>query len=281
MIQFLIEHYPTKGKMWCVKEMGLKENQVRSKASKLGLRQDRSSEFFKDWQSRAAESKVGKERPGQAEVMRRAIVDKGLHVPGEEARKAMSIRTKQWISVYGHPKGMQGLVHSEESRALMSSSGKKRWANMSEEEKDAHSKRSSLSGQKAAKNRESASWKSGWREIGGVRKYFRSRWEANYARYLELLKTRSLLVSWEHEPETFWFDGIKRGCMSYLPDFRIIQADGDVAYHEVKGWMDDRSKTKIKRMAKYFPDVKLVVIDSVAYKALEKSFSGLVDGWEL
>jgi len=119
-----------------------------------------------------------------------------------------------------------------------------------------------------------------WRTIGGVRKHFRSKWEANYAHYLEWLRTLGKLLKWEHEPETFWFSGIRRGCVSYLPDFRVTQADGGVEYHEVKGFMDSRSKTKIKRMAKYHPTVKLVVIDSKAYKALRRSVGAIVPGWE-
>lgn len=123
-------------------------------------------------------------------------------------------------------------------------------------------------------------WKAAWREIGGQRNYFRSAWEANYARYLEWLKGRGLIVSWKHEPETFWFEAIKRGCRSYLPDFVVVERDGSFVYHEVKGWMDDRSKTKIKRMAKYHPAVKLIVIDSKNYKAIAKTVSRMIPGWE-
>lgn len=123
-------------------------------------------------------------------------------------------------------------------------------------------------------------WKQGWREIGGIRKYYRSRWEANYARYLQFLKERKEITSWEHEPETFWFNGIKRGCVSYLPDFKVILNDGESEYHEVKGYMDSKSKTKIKRMAKYHPKVKLVVIDRKVYQSLEKSLHGFIKDWE-
>jgi len=128
--------------------------------------------------------------------------------------------------------------------------------------------------------RSNATWKSGWREIGGVRKYYRSRWEANYARYLQFLKEQGKISEWKHEPKTFWFESIKRGCRSYLPDFWVKETNGQEAYHEVKGWMDDRSKTKIKRMKKYHPEVKLIVIDSKGYKALAKTCSVVVKGWE-
>jgi hypothetical protein len=125
-----------------------------------------------------------------------------------------------------------------------------------------------------------ASWKAGWREIGGIRKYYRSRWEANYARYLQWLKSKGQIADWKHEPTTFWFEGIKRGTRSYLPDFWVQENSGSEAYHEVKGWMDDKSKTKIKRMAKYHPGVKLIVIDSKLYKAIAKDVIAFIPDWE-
>jgi hypothetical protein len=129
-------------------------------------------------------------------------------------------------------------------------------------------------------NRANASWGCAWREIGGYPKYYRSKWEANYARYLQWLLEKGEIKEWKHEPETFWFEGIKRGCLSYLPDFRVVENNGAVVYHEVKGWMDARSKTKIKRMAKYHPDVKLIVIDSKGYASLKKTMQPIINDWE-
>ena len=123
------------------------------------------------------------------------------------------------------------------------------------------------------------SWAAGWRTIGGVEKYFRSRWEANYARFLEFQKSQGLVLSWQHEPETFWFDKVKRGCVSYLPDFKVTLQSGAIEFHEVKGWMDDKSKTKIKRMAKYHPEIKLVIKDSVWFKA-NSNLKGIIHDWE-
>lgn len=124
-----------------------------------------------------------------------------------------------------------------------------------------------------------ASCKRGWAEIGGKKIFFRSSWEENYAHYLQWLKGLGEIQDWDHEPDTFWFDAIKRGVRSYLPDFKVITAKGETEYHEVKGWMDSKSKTKIKRMAKYHPLVKMVIIDSNRYKALERTVSGLVPSW--
>lgn len=121
--------------------------------------------------------------------------------------------------------------------------------------------------------------KQGWREVGGRRIFFRSTWEANYGRYLEFLKTHKEISSWEHEPDTFWFDDIKRGVRSYLPDFSVTNKNSQLEYHEVKGYMDSRSKTKIKRMRIYYPDIKLVIIDSTWFKK-NSILSGIVPGWE-
>jgi hypothetical protein len=155
------------------------------------------------------------------------------------------------------------------------------WVNMSDETRDEFSRRAAINARNiSVTNRDAASWKAGWREIGGKRNYYRSRWEANYARYLQWLQDRGEIIGWEHEPETFWFDGIKRGCVSYLPDFRVIERNGTVEYHEVKGWMDERSLTKIRRMAKYHPAVVLIVIDAPQYRAIARDAAVLIDGWE-
>ncbi len=122
--------------------------------------------------------------------------------------------------------------------------------------------------------------KSGWRTIGGKRNYYRSGWEANYARFLEWQKSRDDILDWEHEHETFWFDGIRRGTNSYLPDFHVWLPGCNLEIHEVKGYMDAKSKTKIKRMAKYHPTVKLVVIDAKQYRKIASIFSKVVPGWE-
>lgn len=123
-------------------------------------------------------------------------------------------------------------------------------------------------------------WKQSWREIGGVSIYCRSRWEANYARYLHYLKESNRIKNWEHEPKTFWFEGLKRGCVSYLPDFKVTNLDDSHEWHEVKGWYDDRSKTKIKRFKKYFPKEKLVLIDSDWFAKNRVNLSFIIKDWE-
>lgn len=200
----------------------------------------------------------------------------------DRMRKEVSLRAKKHIEENGHNRGALGMKHTQETKDALSKSSLKMWESFSEDRRSeiimkqikVRHKNGTLYKEKKA------SWKSGWRNIGGKDKYYRSRWEANYARYLEWLKQNGEIKEWEHEPETFWFENIKRGTRSYLPDFRVKEKNGDIEYHEVKGWMDDRSKTKIKRMAKYYPDVKLIIIQKKEYDEIKNKMSRLIDGWE-
>ena len=84
--------------------------------------------------------------------------------------------------------------------------------------------------------------------------------ELGYARKLEMLKSTGAIKDFEHEPRVFWFLEIKRGIRCYLPDFRVDNLDGSSHWVEVKGYMDAKSKTKINRFRKYYPEEKLVVV---------------------
>lgn len=119
-----------------------------------------------------------------------------------------------------------------------------------------------------------------WVTLGGKKIYCRSLWESNYARYLQWQKDRGDILEWEHEPETFWFTGIKRGVMSYLPDFKVFLKDGSHEWHEVKGWMDKRSATKLKRMAKYHPSETVKVFGGDWFKSSGRTLAAIIPGWE-
>lgn len=116
--------------------------------------------------------------------------------------------------------------------------------------------------------------------IGGVTFFARSPWEANIACYFESLRVGKEILRWEHEPDTFWFNSIKRGVRSYLPDFKITRNNGSVYYVEVKGYMDSKSLTKLKRMKKYHPGVEVQLIDKDRYKEIKKS-AKFIKGWGL
>lgn len=123
-------------------------------------------------------------------------------------------------------------------------------------------------------------WKPCWREISGKRFYARSLWEANYAFYLEFLKRQNLILDWEHEPKTFWFEAIRRGVRSYLPDFAVLSMGNEIEYHEVKGYMDCKSNTKLKRMAKYYPETKVILIRKKEYNEIKNKLAPMIFGWD-
>ena len=115
--------------------------------------------------------------------------------------------------------------------------------------------------------------------------YFRSSWEFYYAIFLEKLRQEGKIINFRHEPKCFWFEGIKRGVRSYLPDFCVLHLNHTEEWAEVKGFYDSRSKTKMKRMAKYYPDVKIRIVGSdwfkqnlKACKALEPLMSKKIEG---
>lgn len=209
------------------------------------------------------------------------LTDKNCSVaPGLAESNGDAVR--KWHSDNVHPKGMLGKHHSESTKKRLSEKSSEYFANETVDQKSDRVERGlrtrEANGTLYNQTRKT-SWKSGWRTIGGQRCYFRSRWEANYARFLQSLKDDSRIDQWEHEPETFWFEGVKQGVRSYLPDFRVI--DGPTIYYvEVKGWMDSKSKMKLKRMKEYHPKIVLQLVDSKAYRSLEKTAKHTVDGWE-
>lgn len=124
-----------------------------------------------------------------------------------------------------------------------------------------------------------APWKQDWAEIGGKRCFFRSRWEYRYALYLELMKTHGHITDWEHEPFTFYFQGIKRGTNNYKPDYRVTFPSGKIEWFEVKGYETSKDRTKYKRMAKYHPEVVLRVIGKDWFATNGKTLKNIIKGW--
>lgn len=106
----------------------------------------------------------------------------------------------------------------------------------------------------------------GWKTIGEREIYFRSNWEVKFASYLQALKEQNQIKEWEHEPETFWFEKIKRGVRSYMPDFKVTRMDDTCYWVEVKGYMDRKSQTKIKRFRLYYPKEQLVIVNEEWFK---------------
>jgi hypothetical protein len=244
------------------KSMGRGRMSVALKASELGL------------------CNKGRVKRGGRKDHRKYKGDKAL------LHKALSDHSKRMIAERGHTRGMLGKHHSIDTKKILSAKSQFAQMRTTEEERE----------RRRAKRRETNMARYGTyapqmkssnpysRARGGKRedldnRYFRSSWEANYARYLNLLVLQGKILRWEYEPETFYFPNVKRGALSYTPDFRLYELDGSIVYHEVKGWMDTKSKTKLRRMKQHFPNIKIVIIDAEQYKSVSQ-FAGLITGWE-
>jgi hypothetical protein len=101
---------------------------------------------------------------------------------------------------------------------------------------------------------------------------FRSRWELNYSHFLDFLG-----IAWRYEPQRYYFPGVRRGpAASYLPDF--VLATGEI--HEVKGYLDKVSAARLRRMGRYYPDVKVIVVDRRFFRDVErKRLCRVIPGW--
>lgn len=297
----IVEAYGRHKSVWRTgEELGMSGQSVHSRLVKINGGNLKPPEFTPEQEERIREVYASGIRKGDGKLQ--ALADElgktknnvcrwagrhGLSNPNcgstPELIAAQGKRVAEWIKKNGHPRGALGMKHTDRAKAIM---GWKSWLasqNRTESERAEMNMKiikTRVANGKGVVPRPNASWKCGWRTIGGIRKYYRSRWEANYARYLQMLLENGDFSKWEHEPETFWFEGIKRGSVSYLPDFRVTRNDGTVYYVEVKGWMDKRSKTKLKRMKKYHPEVEIELVDSKRYQALARTAGKVVPGWE-
>lgn len=203
------------------------------------------------------------------------------------ARKVLesSARAKAMIARNGHPRGALGMKHTDKTKGIISMKASRMWADPSSKvNTDEHRQKLSDRCVQMTIDREKPV---GYTRCAGGKRadlndtYFRSSWEANYARYLNFLKGKGEIHDWEFECTTFVFETIKRGTRTYTPDFRVWLTAERAEWHEVKGWMDPKSKTRMARMARYFPTEKIVVIDATWFKsAVRTGLPSMLPGWE-
>ena len=119
-------------------------------------------------------------------------------------------------------------------------------------------------------------------DLGG--QYFRSAWEANYARYLNWRIANGERLRWEYEPEciVFRFPVKPSKNSTYRGDFAVWVGDSEVPeIHEPKGFMDQDSKIKLRRMQKFFPEAYalLRVIGRPEMRRIAE-YRSLIPHWE-
>lgn len=204
----------------------------------------------------------------------------------EDSIERISVNAIKRIGDKGHPKGMLGKNHTAETKLQIGIKFKEMWADPnsivnSEVHRQMISDRSSKFMNSKTNEQSSNDYsrvRSGHIQIGDRDFFVRSSWEANIAAYYEFQKVNGLIIEWEYESVTFWFEAIRRGVRSYKPDFKITKADNSIYFTEVKGWMDPKSKTKLSRMAKYHPQVIIDLIDERRYKEICK-VKNLIPFW--
>jgi hypothetical protein len=109
--------------------------------------------------------------------------------------------------------------------------------------------------------------KSGYRPDLGMN--VRSNWEANFARILNAYN-----IQFSFEPVVFSFP-IKKGTKSYTPDFYIDKLSEWV---ELKGYLDDKSKIKLKRFKRYYEeDFNNLTFIISKYSREAKSFASEIE----
>jgi hypothetical protein len=202
-----------------------------------------------------------------------------------ERRAATGARVKQMWAEQAHPRGALGMKHAPAVLSVISAKSKAAWqapGSSHRTEKATQGRSDNTMRQMLTRpaEKQHSRGKGGRRADLGDR-YFRSSWEANYARWLNLLVQQGNIVGWTYEPETFIFHTIKRGCRTYTPDFRIELNGGGHEWHEVKGWMDPKSKTRLDRMARHYPEERVIVIGADWFRdANRKGLGRLLTGWE-
>jgi hypothetical protein len=122
-----------------------------------------------------------------------------------------------------------------------------------------------LNGKFCSKNFKSA----GYRE--DIDLFVRSKWEANVVRIL-----KSFDRKFEYESKNSRF---KTSLGTLILDLYLPE---DNVWIEVKGYLYNKSKNKMKEFVKLYPDVakNTYVIDSESYKMLAEEFSDKIIGWE-
>jgi hypothetical protein len=191
-------------------------------------------------------------------------------------------RTKKWLHS-PHPKGFTGGSHTSEARAAIGEKARAAWKRpgfYTEAHRQQRSDRvSKLHAEGKFRNAYSRGSAGRADDLGDT--FYRSSWERNYARYLNFLKGRGDIYHWLFEADTFWFEAIRRGVRSFKPDFKIwSRPDSEPYYVEIKGWMDKKSETKLRRMKKYHPRTRVDLVDQKQYAALAQTVGRLLPNWE-
>ncbi len=97
-------------------------------------------------------------------------------------------------------------------------------------------------------------------EVGGKDCRFRSKLEYRWAQYLEILTLAGHKNDWFFEERTFDFKNQK--IERYLPDFTVVDTEGNLEVHECKGFLQKYDLDRLKGLFEEYPEVKVTIIFS-------------------
>ena len=186
----------------------------------------------------------------------------------------------KWVA-NTHPRGALGMKHTEQTKQKIAQQTKERMLDPDTKEKSISAMHCGRAEQIKSGGLSNNTYTRG---RGGKRNdlnemYFRSSWEANYARVLNQMILEGKIVSWLYEPKVFDIS-TNNLQMVYIPDFLLEFPDGKKEWHEVKGWLTEKSKIKLTQFAGLYPDEILILIDSKAYQVIAKQYKNNLLGWE-
>ena len=142
---------------------------------------------------------------------------------------------------------------------------------------------------------EARKWKGkGGRRTRSLGHSCRSAMEANWVRYLRYLGYQPWThkeqdppagAKWYRYERRRWeFPDLRGATSFYVADVEVwpglIDPTRPYEVHEIKGYLDRASKTKVNRMAKYFSAVPLELITTDRFKQLTAGAPALVPNWE-
>jgi len=101
-----------------------------------------------------------------------------------------------------------------------------------------------------------------------LNQFFRSSWEANYARILNFEE-----IPWEYEKHSFFVRKLNK---YYTPDFYLSKFN---LFVEIKGYFCFSDKVLIKEFCKQYKK-KITIIDEKSYIKLVKKYKNKISNWE-
>lgn len=128
-------------------------------------------------------------------------------------------------------------------------------------------------------------------EINGKTIRFDSRYERNFAYYLEVLKEYKQILWWVKNTTKFPFSQsvfVEKSNMtlkSFVPDFLVFLPNGKIQYVEVKWWQIDKFIAQEKQFRKDYPFIDLSIMDKEKMLKIQKKYVKRPDPripwWEL